>query len=86
LERGHLCPQRGAIKDGEIMLNQPQLSLGYAITKYSAGLVALGKADFDRTKSLTERFQRNELKIAARLLFAQAMLRVPAKAPQPNQK
>jgi len=75
----------GAIKDGEIMLNQPQLSLDYAIAKYSAGLVALGKADFDRTKALTERFQRNELKIAARLLFAQAMLRVATKTP-PNQR
>jgi hypothetical protein len=65
----------GAIKDGEIILNQPQMSLDYAFLKYSPGLVALGKADFDRTKALAERFQRNELKVAARLLVARAMLR-----------
>jgi hypothetical protein len=74
----------GAIKNGEILMNQPQLSLDYSIMKYSAGLVALGKADFDRTRALAERFQRNELKVAARLLIVKAMLRVPAQVPSPG--
>lgn len=74
----------GAFKDGEIILNQPQMSLDEAIRQYSAGLVVLAKADFDRTKGLADRFQRNELKVAARLLIAQAMLRASAQAPKAN--
>ncbi|HTD87649.1 MAG TPA: hypothetical protein VK850_13815 [Candidatus Binatia bacterium] len=76
----------GGFKDGEIILNQPQMSLDFAITKYSAGLVALGKADFDRTKALADRFQRNELRVAARLLMAQALLRAAAQTRPVNQR
>lgn len=74
----------GAIRDGEIILNQPQMSLDYAITRYAPGLVVLGKADFERTKALADRFQRNELKVAARLLIVQAMLRASAQPPKAN--
>jgi hypothetical protein len=73
----------GAIKDGEIILNQPQTPLDYSFSQFAAGLTALGKADFDRTKALADRFQRNELKIVGRLLIARAMLRdKPANADQ----
>ena len=65
----------GAIKNGEIIMNQPRIPIDYAMFHYSPGVVALGKADFDRTKALTDRFQRNELRIVARLLLAQAILR-----------
>ncbi len=65
----------GAIKNGEILMNQPQIPLDYAMLQYSPGVVALGKADFDRTRALADRFQRNELRIVARLLLAQAILR-----------
>lgn len=75
----------GGFKDGEIILNQSQMSLDQAITKYSPGLAALGKADFDRTKALADRFQRNELKVAARLLIAQALLRAATQTRQTNQ-
>ena len=51
---------------------------GTLIHSGGAGVEALKRA-------LTERFQRNELKIAARLLFAQAMLRAAPKTP-PNQR
>jgi hypothetical protein len=36
--------------------------------------VALANADFSRTKALADRFQRNELKIMARLLIAHSIL------------
>ena len=65
----------GATKNGEIILNSPRFPLGYTMARYSAGVVALGKADFDRTKGLADRFQRNELKVAARLTLVQALLR-----------
>jgi len=65
----------GATENGEIILNSPRFPLGYTMARYSAGVVALGKADFDRTKGLADRFQRNELKVAARLTLVQALLR-----------
>jgi hypothetical protein len=65
----------GAIKNGEIIMNQPRIPIDYAMLQYSPGVAALGKADFDRTKALADRFQRNELRIVARLLLAQAILR-----------
>jgi len=76
----------GAIKDGEIILNQPQTPLDYSFAQFGAGLSALGKADFDRTKALADRFQRNELKIIGRLLIARAMLRDSAQTPRTNQR
>ena len=65
----------GALKNGEIIINQPRIPIDYEMLEYSPGVVALGKADFDRTKALTDRFQRNELRIVARLLLAQALSR-----------
>ena len=65
----------GAVKNGEIIMNQPQIPIDYAMLQYAPGVVALGKADFDHTKGLADRFQRNELRIVAWLLLAQALLR-----------
>jgi hypothetical protein len=66
----------GFVKDGEIKLQQPGvISLDFAIFKYGKGVVALANADFNRTKALTDRLQRNELRIMARLLMVQALLR-----------
>jgi tetratricopeptide (TPR) repeat protein len=65
----------GATKNGELILNQQQFPLDSRMMQYSAGVVALGKADFERTKSLVDRFQRNELKVAGKLMLAKALLR-----------
>jgi hypothetical protein len=54
--------------------------------EYSAGIVALAKVDFARTKALADRFQRNELKVVARLLLAQALLRDSAQPPKTTQR
>lgn len=64
----------GNVKNGEIILNHPGIPLDYTIFKYGPGVVALAKADFNRTKSLADRFQRNELRLFARLLLAQSIL------------
>ena len=65
----------GFMKDGEIKLGQPGvISLDFAIFKYGKGLVALANADFNRTRGLTDRLQRNELRIMARLMMVRALL------------
>ena len=65
----------GVTRNGEILLDQPQIPIDYSMFKYSTGVVALGKSDFARTKSLADRFQRNELRMLARLMLARAVLR-----------
>jgi len=65
----------GAVKNGEIIMQDPGVPLDFALIKYGRGVVALANADFNRTKALAERFQRNELKLMARLLIAQSILR-----------
>lgn len=64
-----------AVKNGEIVMQDPGVPLDFALIKYGQGVVALASADFTHTKALADRFQRNELKIMARLLIAQSILR-----------
>jgi hypothetical protein len=65
----------GMIKKGEIIMNQSGvMPLDYMILKYGKGVTALARADFGRTKAAADRFERNELRIFARLLIAQALL------------
>ena len=64
----------GATRNGEIILSQPRIPLDYTMLRFSPGIVALAKADFDHTKSLADRFERPELRLLARLLVAQALL------------
>ena len=66
----------GFVKDGEIVLQRPGiLSMDFAVFRYGKGVVALANADFNHTKALTDRLQRNELRIMARLLMVQSLLR-----------
>jgi len=65
----------GMIKKGEIIMSQSGvMPLDYMILKYGKGVVALARADFGRTKAAADRFERNELRIFARLLIAQGLL------------
>jgi hypothetical protein len=65
----------GFVKDGEIKLQRPGIfSMEFAVFKYGKGVVALANADFNRTKALTDRLQRNELRVMARLLMVQSLL------------
>ena len=66
----------GVVRNGEIIMQQPGvISLDFAILRYGPGVVAMANADFNRTKAAADRFQRNELKIMARLMIAQALVR-----------
>lgn len=65
----------GAVKNGEIIIAQPGISLDFAMFRYGKGVIALANADFNRTKATADRFQRNELRLMGRLLIAQTLLR-----------
>ena len=65
----------GAIRKNEILLEQPQLMpLDFLVFKYGKGIAALAKADFNRTRALTERFDRNELRLMAQLFVLRGLL------------
>jgi len=78
----------GATKNGEIVMTQPGIPFDFEMLKYGPGVVALANADFGRTKALADRFQRPELRILARLMLAQSILRgletSPTNAQQSN--
>jgi hypothetical protein len=66
----------GIIKKGEIAMQSSGLiSVDFAVFKYGKSVVALANVDFDRTRAAADRFERNELRLMARLLLAQALLR-----------
>jgi tetratricopeptide (TPR) repeat protein len=65
----------GMIRKGEILFqNNGGIPADFAVFKYGEGVAALATADFIRTKGLADRFQRNELRLMARLLLARALL------------
>jgi tetratricopeptide (TPR) repeat protein len=66
----------GMIKKGEIRIqNSGMMPIDFAVFKYGKSVAALGTADFDRTRAAADRFERQELRLMARLLLAQALLR-----------
>ena len=65
----------GAVKKSEIILNHSRvMPVDYIVLKYGKGVAALAAADFNRTKALADRFERNELRIMARLLIVKGIL------------
>lgn len=70
----------GAVKKNEIVLEQPNLMpIDFLLFKFGKGVAALARADFNRTRALSERFDRNELRLMAQLLILKGLLR-----PQPS--
>ena len=66
----------GIVKKGEIRIRQSgNTPIDFALFKYGKSVAALANADFDRTRAAADRFERNELRLMARLLLAQALLR-----------
>ena len=56
------------------MLEQPGLMpLDHLLFKFGKGVAALAKVDFNRTRALAERFERNELKLMAQLFILKGM-------------
>ena len=65
----------GAVKKNEILLEQPGvMPLSFLVFRYGKGVAALARADFNRTKALADRFDRNELRLMARLLVVKGIL------------
>ena len=68
----------GVVKKNEIVLDQAGiLPLDYLFFKYGKGVSALAKADFNRTRALAGRFERNELRLLAQLLIVKGVLQPP---------
>jgi len=66
----------GIIKKGEIsMQGSAMFPIDFAVFKYGKSVAALANADFERTRAAADRFERIELRLMARLLLAQALLR-----------
>jgi tetratricopeptide (TPR) repeat protein len=65
----------GLIQKGEIKLqNSQMLPVDLVVFRYGKAIAALAEADFDRTKAAADRFERNELRLLARVLLAQSLL------------
>ncbi len=66
----------GMVKKGEITMRQSGIiPIDYAVLKYGKSVAALANVDFDRTRAAADRFDRNELRLMARLLLVQSLLR-----------
>ena len=71
----------GSVKKSEIILDQAGIMpLNFLVFRYGKGVAALAKADFNRTKALADRFDRNELRLLAQLLIVKGLLQ-PQTAP-----
>jgi tetratricopeptide (TPR) repeat protein len=65
---------QGIFKKGEIILQSSVSVTQGSYGQYLTELGTLARADFDRTKALADRFQRNEIRLIARLIIAQSVL------------
>jgi len=73
----------GAVKKSEIILDQAGiLPLDYLVFIYGKGVAALARVDFNRTKALADRFDRNELRLLAHLLIVKGVLQPPVPSPE----
>lgn len=65
----------GTVKKNEIILDHAGLMpLDLLVFKYGKGVSALAAIDFNRTRALADRFERNELRVMARLLILRGIL------------
>jgi hypothetical protein len=77
------------VRDDEIMLGPLSMffSMGMAsnvlLQQYIGDINTLARADFDRTKALVDRFQRDEIRTMMRLMLAQSIL-FPPPPPAPS--
>ena len=65
----------GAVKKSEIVLEYPGIMpLDFLVFRYGKGVAALAKTDFNRTRALADRFERNELRLMAQLMIVKGLL------------
>jgi len=66
----------GVVKQGEIVLQHSgAMTPDLIMLRYGKAVAALANADFHRTRAAADRLDRNELRLFARLLLAQSLLR-----------
>lgn len=65
---------QGMFRKGEMVLHPGFLAANTTFAQYARELGTLARADFLRTKSVADKFQRNEVRLMARLLIAQSVL------------
>jgi len=69
----------GAVRKNEIHLEYPGIMpLDFLVFRYGKGVAALAKTDFNRTRALADRFERNELRLMAQLLIVKGLLQPQA--------
>lgn len=66
------------MRDDEAMMSLASRPIAMLSTQFNKELAALLTSDFERTKAVADRFQRNELRILARLLIARNVLVPPS--------
>jgi hypothetical protein len=73
------------VRDDEIMLGPLSMFFSMASTdllqQYIGDVNTLARADFERTKALVDRFQRDEIRTMMRLMLAQSILFPPSAKP-----
>ena len=72
------------VQDDEIMLGPIMSFLNLAggeFVQYLGDFALLARADFERTKALVDKFQRDEVRVIMRLLLAQSILSPPTNSP-----
>jgi hypothetical protein len=76
------------VRDDEIMLGPLSVFFNMAssdlLQQYIGDVNALARADFERTKALVDRFQRDEIRTMMRLMLVQSILFPPTQAPSPG--
>ena len=64
----------GLFRKGEMILTPTLDAAGGAFARYVKALSELARVDFDRTKTTADRFNRDEARLAARLVIARSVL------------
>jgi len=72
---GFIAPE--FMREDEAMMSFASKSIAMLSAQYNKELSALLSTDFERTKAVADRFQRNELRLLARLLIARTLLAPP---------
>lgn len=66
----------GVVSKGEIRIQRfGLLPLDFMVFRYGKGVAALAQVDFERTRAAADRFERTELRLLARLLLAQSVIK-----------
>jgi hypothetical protein len=71
----------GLFRKGEMQLSPLLEAAGGNYARYIKALSALARVDFERTKATADRFNRDEVRLAARLVVARSVLTDPPDPP-----